>query len=76
MEDSTLHSLEVIPVFNAPGIADLFVVVGGISGAILTYMLGTRIFPIISIWEIKEGLLLQRVRKYMKINIRVLAKPE
>ncbi len=76
VEDSTLHSLEVIPVFNAPGIADLFVVVGGISGAILTYMLGTRIFPIISIWEIKEGLLLQRVRKYMKINIRVLAKPE
>ena len=36
-------------------------------------MLGTRIFPIISIWEVKEGQILQRVRKLMKIDIKVLA---
>tara|TARA_Y100000590_G_scaffold418260_1_gene518789 strand:+ start:23139 stop:24515 length:1377 start_codon:yes stop_codon:yes gene_type:complete len=76
VEDHTLHVLENLPDFTAPGPIDFMVVVGGISGAVLTYMLGTRIFPIISIWEIKEGLMLQRVRKFMKRDIRVLAKPE
>ena len=76
VEDQTLHILETLPDFNSPGLPDLLVIVGGVSGAILTYMLGTRIFPIISIWEIKEGLMLQRVRKFMKREIRVLGKPE
>ena len=39
-------------------------------------MIGSRLFPIVSIWEMKEGLLIQRVRKFMKIDIKVLAKPE
>ena len=76
VEDHTLHVLENLPDFTSPGPIDFMVIVGGISGAVLTYMLGTRLFPIISIWEIKEGLMLQRVRKFMKRDIRVLAKPE
>ena len=76
IEDHTLHILKDLPDFTAPGPIDFMVIVGGISGAVLTYMLGTRLFPIISIWEIKEGLMLQRVRKFMKRDIRVLAKPE
>ena len=76
IEDSTLHALEVAPSVNTPGVADVLVVVGALAGAVLTYMIGTRLFPIISMWEMKEGLLLQRVRTFMKIQIRVLAKPE
>ena len=51
-------------------------IVGGLAGAVLAFMMATRIFPIISMWEMKEGLLLQRVRTLMKIQIKVLAKPE
>ena len=76
IEDNTLHALEALPPANTPGGVDFLIVVGAISGAVLFYMLGTRIFPILSIWEIREGLLLQRVRTLMKINIKVLAKPE
>jgi len=76
IEDSTLHALENVPPANIPGVADILVIVGALAGAVLAYMLATRIFPITSIWEMKEGLLLQRVRTFMKIQIKVLAKPE
>ena len=76
IEDPTLHALEHIPPANLPGGADFLIIIGALSGAVLAYMLGTRIFPIISMWEIKEGQILQRVRKLMKIDIKVLAKPE
>ena len=76
IEDSTLHALETAPPANAPGLTDVLVVVGALAGAALVYMLATRIFPVISMWEMKEGLLLQRVRTFMKIDIKVLAKPE
>jgi len=76
IEDSSLHALDVVPPFNAPGVADILVIIGGLAGAVLTYMLASRIFPIISMWEMKEGLILQRMRRFMKIQIKVLAKPE
>ncbi len=76
VEDPTLHSLEHIPPANLPSGIDVLVVIGALSGAVLTYMLATRLFPIMSMWELKEGQILQRVRKLMKIDIRVLAKPE
>ncbi len=76
VEDSTLHSLEHIPAANLPSGIDVLVVIGALSGAVLTYMLATRVFPIMSMWELREGQILQRVRKLMKIDIRVLAKPE
>jgi Ni/Fe-hydrogenase subunit HybB-like protein len=76
VEDSTLHALDVVPAVNTPGMADILVTIGALAGAVLVYMLGTRLFPIISMWEMKEGLLLQKVRTFMKIEIKVLAKPE
>lgn len=76
IEDSSGHALETLPAFHPPGVPDVLIVVGAISGAILTYMLATRIFPVTSIWEIKEGRLLQRTRTLLKTHVRVLAKPE
>ena len=76
IEDSTLHALEVAPPANLPNGVDVLVVVGALAGAVLTYMLASRVFPIMSMWELKEGLLLQRMRKLMKVDIKVLAKPE
>ena len=76
IEDPTLHALEHVPAANLPGMIDVLVVIGALGGAVLFYMLATRIFPIVSIWELKEGRLLQRVRPMMKTEVRVLAKPE
>ena len=76
IEDPTLHALENVPPANLPGLTDVLVVAGALGGAVLFYMLATRIFPITSIWELKEGLLLQRMRRFLKTEVRVLAKPE
>jgi molybdopterin-containing oxidoreductase family membrane subunit len=76
VQDSTLHALETVPPTHTPGGVDVLVVLGALAGAVLAYMMATRLFPVISIWEMKEGMLLQRVRGFMKIEIKVLAKPE
>lgn len=76
IEDVTLHALEVAPEANMPGIMDIATVVGLLAGAVLVYMMATRLFPILSIWEIKEGMMLQRKRKFLKTELRSLGKPE
>ncbi|MBI2856120.1 MAG: hypothetical protein HYX93_04665 [Chloroflexi bacterium] len=76
VEDITAHVLEVAPPANLPDGIDVMIVVGVLAGALLVYMLASRLFPILSLWELKEGLLLQRVRRLLKTEIRVLAKPE
>jgi molybdopterin-containing oxidoreductase family membrane subunit len=76
IEDIKAHALEVAPPVNTPGLPDVLIVVGALAGAALVYMLATRLFPITSIWEIKEGRMLQRVRTLLKTQVRVLAKPE
>ncbi|MDE2860588.1 MAG: hypothetical protein OYI31_07910 [Chloroflexota bacterium] len=76
VEELSLHSLEHIPTANLPSFIDILVVIGALSGAVLTYMLAARVFPIMSMWELREGQILQRVRKLMKIEVKVLAKPE
>ena len=59
-----------------PDVADVFMVIGALAGAILFYLLAMKIIPVVNIWEIKQGLLLQRVRPLNKVDLKVLAKPE
>lgn len=59
-----------------PGTGDVMMVVGALSGAVLIYLLAMRIIPIINIWEIKQALLLQRVRSLRKVDLKVVGKPE
>ncbi|MSP78662.1 MAG: hypothetical protein EXR67_03800 [Dehalococcoidia bacterium] len=68
--------LEVIPATHYPDIADVFMLVGVLAGAILLYMLASRLFPILNIWEQKEGLVLQTVRPFLKTELKVVAKPD
>ena len=56
------HLLTEIPSAIKPDVADILMWLGGISGAILIYLLATRIIPVVSIWEQKE-LLLYRIHK-------------
>jgi hypothetical protein len=59
-----------------PGVPDVMMVVGGISGAIFLYMLATKLIPAVSIWEITEGMLYRTRRTFLKRTIMVMGKPE
>ena len=59
-----------------PGLPDVFIVAGGISLVILVYLLASRIFPVVNIWEQRE-LLLYRVHKpFHRTEVTVLAKKD
>ncbi len=70
------HILEEVPQAHAPDIADILIMVGAISGAILTYLITAKIIPVLSLWDTKEGLLLTRVQPYHKTEVLVIGKPE
>lgn len=70
------HALGDIPSTVSFGIPDLLVWVGAISGSALVYMLATRIFPPISIWEQKELLLYKVHKRFHRTEVLVLGKPE
>ena len=68
--------LDHVPAAAYPDIWDIFIVVGGIGGAVFIYMAATRIIPVMSVWELKEGALYQRMSRFMRGEYLVLAKPE
>ncbi|MBM3940659.1 MAG: hypothetical protein FJ318_07185 [SAR202 cluster bacterium] len=68
------HVLAEVPVFQWPNILDIAIVVGFISGAILLFTLVAKLVPVVSIWEVGEGLRLVKVRKFHNRWVRVIAK--
>ena len=76
IEDVTGHTLKAVQPAILPDVLDIFIILGGLAGAALIYLLASRIFPILSIWEVKEGLLYQRVRPLLRSKFLVLGKPE
>ena len=38
-----------------PDVWDIFIVIGGIGAAAFIYMLATKVLPLLSVWEVKEG---------------------
>ena len=70
------HALNGVPPAVWPDIWDIFMVVGGLGAAALIYLTGTRIFPLISVWEIKEGAMYQRMGTFIRGEYLILAKPE
>ena len=76
IEDVTAHALQTVPLPIKPETSDIMIILGGIAGAALIYMLASKIIPIMSIWEVKEGLLYQRVRPFLRSRYLVLGKPE
>ena len=76
IEDPSGHALGALPAAQMPVLSDILIVVGSLSGAILTYMLAARVLPVTSIWEIKEGRMLQRIRPFLKTHVRIVGKTE
>lgn len=74
VEDPTTHILEALPSVQLPDVADILIMVGAVAAPALLFMLVTKIIPVISIWDITEGLPLSQVRDYLGRKVRVIAK--
>ena len=68
--------LDHVPAPVYPDLWDIFMIAGVIGGAAFIYLLTTRILPVLSVWEVKEGALYQRMSRFIKGEYLVLAKPE
>ena len=61
---------------NLPDPIDMLIWVGVAGGAVFVYLVATRIFPIINIWEQKELLLYKVHKQFHRTEVLVLGKPE
>ena len=59
-----------------PDIWDVCMVLGGLGIVALTYLVAAKLIPIMSIWEVKEGTLYQKMDTLIRGEYLVLAKPE
>ena len=68
--------MEHVPAPVYPDIWDVFMVIGGLGAAVFIYLLATRVLPVMSLWEMKEGTLYQKWGKFMRGEYLILGKPE
>ena len=61
---------------NWPDFTDIMVIIGGLAVPFFAYLIATKLLPVISIWETKEGYLLSSVKTILKRRYLVLAKPD
>jgi molybdopterin-containing oxidoreductase family membrane subunit len=76
VENVTAHVLETVPEGVTPDSSDIMMLMGVVSGAILLFTLAVKFIPVISMWEVREGMLLQEIRPLKRLPLKVLAKPE
>ena len=68
--------MDQIPATIWPELADVFLILGVLAGAVLIFMLATKVFPPVNVWEQKELLMYQWHKRFHRTEVRVLAKPE
>ena len=68
--------LSRVPAAVYPAVWDVFMVIGGMGAVVFIYLLATRIIPILSVWETKEGAMYQKMGTLIKGEYLILAKPE
>lgn len=71
-----MESIETVPSVRWPDGADWMMMIGFPAGAILLYVLASKVVPAISVWQIKELLLLRQTRRYVRARVVTIAKPE
>ena len=59
---------------NIPDAADIFIVVGAIAGSLLVFMLATRVFPVVNVWEQRELLLYRFHKPFFRTEVQILGK--
>ena len=68
--------LEHVPPPVYPDIWDVFMVIGGIGAGIFIYLAATKLLPLLSLWEVKEGALYQKWGRFIRGEYLILGKPE
>ena len=69
-------ALKTVPPPVYPDLWDVLIFLGGVGGLAFIYLAATRLFPLVSIWETKEGTLYQKRQTFVRGEYLVLAKPE
>ena len=64
-----------LPAMILPDAIDIMMIVGAISGAVFVYLLVTRLVPPISMWEMKEDVLLRVIRPLLRGTYTLIGKP-
>ena len=72
--DPRQRVLDPIPPGQWPDAPDVLIIVGGIAGCVLLFMLVSKLVPPVSIWEVSEGLYLVKIRRFFGRFARVIAK--
>ncbi len=72
--DPTQHVMDPRPATQWPAAPDVLIMVGAVAGCALLFLLVSKIIPVVSIWEVGEGLRLVKVRRYLNRYARVIAK--
>ena len=70
------HELHTIPSAIMPGLPDILIWIGAIAGSIMVYLLASRLFPPINIWEQKELLLYKMHKPFHRTEVLILGKPD
>ena len=68
--------LSRVPAAVYPDVWDVFMVIGGLGAVVFIYLLATRVIPILSVWETKEGAMYQKMGTLIRGEYLILAKPE
>ncbi|MBI3743088.1 MAG: hypothetical protein HY261_02200 [Chloroflexi bacterium] len=68
--------LDALPATLWPHGPDIMIVLGGIGGVVFIYMLATKVLPVISMWEVAEGLMYRKTRKFLRRTIMVMGKSD
>jgi len=70
-----LQELSTIPKAYVPGVTDILLAVGLLGGAVGVCLLGFKLVPYPSIWEVTAGIYLRVRRKYLKTEVVLIGKP-
>ncbi|HAA94698.1 MAG TPA: hypothetical protein DCE26_03305 [Dehalococcoidia bacterium] len=70
------HFFAKVPAPVYPDVWDVFMVIGGLGAAVFIYLASTKLLPILSLWEVKEGAMYQKMGKLIRGEYLVLGKPE
>jgi len=65
-----------LPPANMPDLADVLLWIGALGGVVLVYVLASRIFPPMNIWEQKELLLYKLHKPFHRTEVLVLGKKD
>ena len=68
--------LSFVPDTAWPDVWDVFIVIGALGAVAFLYLAATKFIPILSVWEVKEGTMYQRMDTLIRGEYLVLAKPE